>query len=886
MKNTLLTLIAVLVLIGTASISHAQPYANNWTEITDGGDTIYHTWPPPDSIWLHDQIVIKFRRGALDYAQLCYDCDTIVGGALTSDSFMYFPKCKETLMRQEFDTSVILDSTVKAILQAHGVSYLRRMTAANPCANTLSITRFGDTIPMDHFDWMVAHMNNDTGLLATLANLHVPDSCGMELAEPIYLMELAHTPRKPYDPWCVDSPYDPWPYHQIYLDTIDWNNSRWGIDIRPAWGYDVGSTPGHWPQIVSVIDNGIDYWRCDLGGGLGSKVIGGWDFYRDSLSTIYKGTCPLGSDEGDGASNHGTLIAAIIGALTNNEGCLATAGLPNAMAGIGGGYGTVGGATNLGTGVQLVGYNVIDPLSCTPLTQGPRSDWAASAIMESAAGSVSGYYGYGATIINASWYEPPGLVLAIRSGVAEAFRNKVSFVACTGNAGNTELVWPAGIEPASEVTAVGAATVPITGPSAYVPTRATYSNYNHYTDLVAPGGGDGTDQVYALQDDTSDGPTSASIVPDAAMSPPPEGTSFAAPQVAGVIALLRDYLLTGGYMGDPPQEYFFEDVEGILKASALDFGDSATDPWCCPHYAPDNTPYLPGFDEQVGWGLLQVGHMFHMLDPAGLGYKLFHLEVDGTDHKSITYGSWSSKTPIMIYDPSSLGVPHAGKYMAQVREVIGKLSYAWLNLNTSIPVYAWGNSIPKVGWDSIPSVGGAIWSNWQEYWCEVKMDTQTPPRDFGNGIVPGIRHEYSTTLTAHTYQYKLWNSTGTDSLGLYPNDYPGEEVTIFGVPCIGCKIADGHPSILDTAGMDVTVHPNPANSTSKVCVADLPGGIPAVVEVVNQSGEVVATLYDATPDAELGLCLTLDCSKLPSGIYYARVWNAIMGQAVKLSVSH
>lgn len=76
--------------------AHAQPYANSWTEITDGGDTINHVWPPPDSLWLHDQLIIKFRRGALDYSQLCYNIDSIdAGSGLTPDSLMYWPTCKD-----------------------------------------------------------------------------------------------------------------------------------------------------------------------------------------------------------------------------------------------------------------------------------------------------------------------------------------------------------------------------------------------------------------------------------------------------------------------------------------------------------------------------------------------------------------------------------------------------------------------------------------------------------------------------------------------------------------------------------------------------------------------------------------------------------------------
>ena len=89
-----------------------------------------------------------------------------------------------------------------------------------------------------------------------------------------------------------------------------------------------------------------------------------------------------------------------------------------------------------------------------------------------------------------------------------------------------------------------------------------------------------------------------------------------------------------------------------------------------------------------------------------------------------------------------------------------------------------------------------------------------------------------------------------------------------------------------TSPINCTVHPNPASSLTRICVEDLPEGVPATVEIVNEIGNVVTTLYDATPDAELGLCCTLDCSKLPSGIYYAHIMNSIMGRAVKLSVAH
>ena len=89
-----------------------------------------------------------------------------------------------------------------------------------------------------------------------------------------------------------------------------------------------------------------------------------------------------------------------------------------------------------------------------------------------------------------------------------------------------------------------------------------------------------------------------------------------------------------------------------------------------------------------------------------------------------------------------------------------------------------------------------------------------------------------------------------------------------------------------TSPIVCTVHPNPAVTSAKVCVEQLPDGIPATVEVVDALGQHVTTLYNATPEGDMGLCMSLDCSKLASGTYYARVMNDVMGRAVKLSVEH
>src|SRR2546430_630390 len=154
MNRSLIAFFTFFVLsISSAAI--AQPWFG--PEITMSGDTIWHEFPPPDSTYLHDRIIIKFARGALDYDSLCYDCIPSHSGAggfanmkgkgmraLDQDPDGSFAEYKQTLMAQQFGLRIIIDPAIRSILRANGVSYLMRMTAANPCTDTLSLSRLGD----------------------------------------------------------------------------------------------------------------------------------------------------------------------------------------------------------------------------------------------------------------------------------------------------------------------------------------------------------------------------------------------------------------------------------------------------------------------------------------------------------------------------------------------------------------------------------------------------------------------------------------------------------------------------------------------------------------------------------------------------------------------
>ena len=60
------------------------------------------------------------------------------------------------------------------------------------------------------------------------------------------------------------------------------------------------------------------------------------------------------------------------------------------------------------------------------------------------------------------------------------------------------------------------------------------------------------------------------------------------------------------------------------------------------------------------------------------------------------------------------------------------------------------------------------------------MQPDSLNRDLGNGLVPGIRHDYSTTVKLHTYQFALCNSSGVDTAYFPDSSSVGLGFTVFG----------------------------------------------------------------------------------------------------------
>jgi subtilisin family serine protease len=622
--------ILLLALCAFAQVKDARAQLS-WREITSLGDTNWYSFPPPDSVYYHDELFVKLKKEALDYDSLCYDCTQIVqmkaGGKVKEKmSADLFAVCKEVIMDQRFSLNVITDTVLRQTLAAYGATTLRRVSAANPCVDTISVSRLGDTVAMDHYTLMIVKLNNDSSLIPLLTNLFILNPSGLEIAEPNYKLDLHRTP--------VDPEFASGRQASFQM-----------IGMEDAWDHQFG-----FPNIrVSVVDNGLDYRRCEFWGFIGGgwKVAGGWDYNSNTMDNVFN------------QSDHGTPVASIIGAFTNNLSCGAPA--PLGVAGIAGGWGPANNSPDLSTGATLFGYRVSKDNDNIHIVE----DWAVSAILESVAESPVSHYGAGAHIVNLSWGGHTPYSWKQRYAINQAYWNASQVVASKGNSASGLSNRPSDYDPERNIIAVSA--------SDFAKDRIFYSNFNNATDLMAPGGliNDPTNQIVRTVEYNTDATFQWF-----------QGTSAAAPHVSGVAALVLNQL------GNTERQ--FEDLQGIITAGTEDRGD-------------------PLYDEETGWGFLRADNIFEMLDPHGdLAYELRHFVAKGKD---ISFGPWSDPFSLLIFTSDKNHNVTQNMYVAKRREMTATISYEPANFNTNKQVFAWGNSASTGYPNSDPF--------WFEPWGEV-----------------------------------------------------------------------------------------------------------------------------------------------------------------------
>ncbi|MCC5862192.1 MAG: S8 family serine peptidase [Gammaproteobacteria bacterium] len=306
------------------------------------------------------------------------------------------------------------------------------------------------------------------------------------------------------------------------------------------WHYTLIDTPDAWTLsngegvVVAVIDTGGYLDHPDLQG----QWVPGWDFLLN---------LPGGDDPGGDRSFHGTHVA-----------------------------GTIAAATNNGLGVAGVAYGArIMPLRvCVTTCPGFAILQALrfAAGLENDSGSVPDVP---AQVINLSLGRDGGGPSSLEAALYAELRDlNISVVAAAGNTGQRLRSYPAAYD---TVISVAAVTLDAT--------RAPYSSYGPWVDVAAPGGsfarGVASEGVLStvanvVTDTDEDGNSITRREADYGWL---QGTSMAAPHVAGVVALMR---------GAEPR-LTAQDIEFLLRNRALteDIGEE-------------------GRDEFFGWGLINA----------------------------------------------------------------------------------------------------------------------------------------------------------------------------------------------------------------------------------------------------------------------------------------
>lgn len=306
-----------------------------------------------------------------------------------------------------------------------------------------------------------------------------------------------------------------------------------GLNVEPAWNDATGSG-----TVVAVLDTGYRP-HADLVG----NILPGYDMISDSFvgndgngrdsdardpgDWVSAGACGGGFPaQNQSSSWHGTHVAGTIAAVSNN-----------------------------GTGVAGVAYNAkVVPVRVLGRCGGTTAD-IADGIIWASGGSVSGVPSNAnpADVINMSLGGQGSCSSTTQQAINIARNNGSTVVIAAGNSNANS----SNFNPGNCSGVVNVASTDRDGGRAY------YSNYGSNVDVAAPGGAQSfandPNGVLSTYNSGSQGPASDSYGYS-------QGTSMAAPHVAGVAALIKQ-----ADPGATPDE-----VESILKASTRSFPASCS----------------------------------------------------------------------------------------------------------------------------------------------------------------------------------------------------------------------------------------------------------------------------------------------------------------------
>jgi hypothetical protein len=551
------------------------------------------------------------------------------------------------------------------------------------------------------------------------------------------------------------------------------------INAEAAWWYEVGDPS----IIVGIADGGVDYRHPDFGDsvlGVGHKFQVAWNFdYNSGASHVY--------DNG----GHGTQMAGILGALTNNM--LGAPFYDQTVAGIAGGWGSLTTTPmhpirGRGVTIDVAASSIEDGYS--PYT---------SSLFEMSARSPNSPYGWGVHTINISEGLAQGLfpISPPHAGINYAFENRVVCCAAmheavgAGQGDSTTIFEPADYED-PWVLAVGGS----------IPdkSKVPQSDYGQTMDLLAPAGS----SLDACGTGWLANYTTHADVPGAFTFNGSGGTSAACANATGSVALLLSHfhrMDTLSFQNLEPEDY-----QGILKASA----------WRRDGGRLSDTSLRNSWRDSSGWGHLDIGKAFEMLDSdrssyPHSGYKIYHYK--SSDTTSMSFGAWTNvpqgscafgpaENPNMTHFPDSVG---SIKRRYQLDYTAVNAQFRIVTLSTtlpdvwdrtdSVPLFAWGRSggpLAKSGWNlSSPF-------NFETGWTQVLNGTGWDHDSLNEGIF----HNGGSTFVLRTGQWKIKVNDSTFILAP-PDSELGMNFTVFGRTSSTSSVA--HKSPIIPGELDVSV---------------------------------------------------------------------------------
>lgn len=188
------------------------------------------SWPPPDSLYVHNTITVWFNSSVINKEFLCdywyyiHNPPNIEKSRKDKSLTTYPTGC--------FDVNyqLITDSSLVQVLMSLGANQMCQYTTFSPCVDTLSFTRNGDTIRTPEFwncFYITLDSNNATEVVALLNIFYGGRQIDYAELNPVVMPDGCTTQQ--------NTPND-----QYWIYELNYHNGFYFENVCDAWDFEHG----------------------------------------------------------------------------------------------------------------------------------------------------------------------------------------------------------------------------------------------------------------------------------------------------------------------------------------------------------------------------------------------------------------------------------------------------------------------------------------------------------------------------------------------------------------------------------------------------------------------------------------------------------------------